>query len=139
MIKKHRRTIPCANCKINLTAKPSVLCRACYKIKEVRLQYCKPTSYHVGGLYVSQYGNVDCQVEPTDFPPGSEDKIEVMRRRAEVLAPLCHPLDAGSKEKIPPPSAARRLRRLSDKMVEQNQTDRRELWREAYYRRKAGD
>ena len=44
--------------------------------------------------------NENYPIEPTAAVPGSEDKIEVLRQRAEHLARLHHPLDAGSQEKL---------------------------------------
>ena len=96
----------CWHCHKGTVCRSRGLCRPCFSNSDIRNLYPSSQRRHDAG---AAYGNVDCQIEPTGFPSGSEDKIEVMRKRAEMLAPLHHPLDAGYQEKITLPSRRRRL------------------------------
>jgi hypothetical protein len=56
--------------------------------------------------------------EPTDFPPGSPGKLEVMAERLRLGLPLSHPLDAdhgraGPPGPRPPPAPAGEDRRVA--------------------------
>ena len=96
----------CRHCHSRLICRPRGFCRPCFKNLGIRNLYPGPQCRQDVG---AAYGNADRQIEPTNCPPGSEGKIEVMRERAERLAPLHHPLDAGYQEKITLPSRRRRL------------------------------
>lgn len=104
----------CQHCGERLATRPRRLCWPCYKTPGIRESY--PARYR------NQYATFelpktlsgdDFDNAPTDFPPGSEDKIEVMRARAERSLPTCHPKDAGHLEKLSLPTKRSLMHKLN--------------------------
>lgn len=91
----------CQHCHRFTINRPRGLCRACYYDPAVRFLYgARKGFYPEVAEPVPDFSGY----EPTSFPPGTEDRIEVMRERVGRGVPLCHPLDAGYRERIIAPT-----------------------------------
>ena len=86
------------------------LCSNCYYVLGVREDYAPIQRHYHEGDHLDSSGY---DYSSTDCPPGSEDKIDVMRERMAYGLPVCHPEDAGYRERILPPggSHVRAMRR----------------------------
>lgn len=85
----------CQHCGKRVASRGRGLCWSCYEKTDIRSRYsCRK------GYYPRQpaEGNDDFPIEPTEHMPGTAEKIEVLRQRAEAMAPLHHPQDAGQEE-----------------------------------------
>lgn len=80
-------TTICQHCHANSIIKPRGLCRTCYYVYSIRIQY-EPTANYVEPGADDVPLNPDYVRQPAAVPPGSEDKIDVMRERAENGVPL---------------------------------------------------
>ena len=91
---------PCRHCAEKPGRCGRGLCSHCYYYLDVKEDYApKQRNYYKGAeLDPAGYDYVS-----TSCPPGSEDKIEVMRERMAYGLPVCHPEDAGYRERILPP------------------------------------
>lgn len=85
----------CRHCQKKKVNRPRGLCWACYYRHGVRDLYPSTSKYARRGITANSSGGKD---EPTDEPPGSEEKIRVMERRAKLGLdlfqdgePECHP------------------------------------------------
>lgn len=67
-------------------SRPRTLCWPCYYNPRIRALYPTASKYPIRT-------NIMPCLNPTDFLPGSEGKIEVMARRAANRQDLHHPLD----------------------------------------------
>lgn len=95
----------CQNCRKHIITRPRKLCTLCYYDKDIRCKFKTWPGYYPHGAVG---WNPDAAIEPTEFPPGSEGKIKVMRARAEQMGPLHHALDAGFRERIKASQARRK-------------------------------
>ena len=91
----------CRHCGKKIAKRPGGLCWTCYYAPGIRAMY--PTRRR------NQYVSFEMPIPlckdgfdyaPTGCPAGSEDKIEVMRERVAYGLPVCHPEDAGYRERI---------------------------------------
>jgi len=75
---------PCRNCGFRPGNCPRGLCSACYYTPGIRNQY--PTSTHFGARRGLGLGNklAFLRPEPTDHPPGSPGKVEVLAERVRL-------------------------------------------------------
>lgn len=82
----------CRNCGVGKVSRPRGLCWHCYYTPGVRDQYPSTSRYARRGL-----GNFNRTPppapEPTAAPPGTAEKVEVLRLRAEAGVSLWHPGD----------------------------------------------
>lgn len=97
MRKKATGSPLCRHCGKNPGRCARRLCSNCYYVLGVREDYAPIQNHYQEGdeLDPSGYDYVS-----TSCPPGSEDKIEVMRERMAYGLPVCHPEDAGYRERI---------------------------------------
>jgi hypothetical protein len=91
----------CRHCKLRPACRPKKLCYRCFHTPKVRLKYgLKECDVEIDD-YIHK-GKVDkskpLDKHPTDAPPGSEEKVEVLIDRANRGVALWHPLDAGMHE-----------------------------------------
>ena len=101
---------PCKHCGQREARRARGLCQACYYTPAAREQYPADRRNQFGLFKPNKIlPKEGFDYIATDCPPGSEDKIEAMRARAERGLPTCHPNDAGYRERIIPP-IRRRLR-----------------------------
>lgn len=77
----------CLACRWRVVAR-SRLCRACYDDADARERFC------VSRKTTEAVEDIPLPPEPTDAPPGSLEKIEVMEARALAEVAIFHPEDA---------------------------------------------
>jgi hypothetical protein len=80
----------CRHCGKNYANRPRGLCWGCYYAPGVLNLY--PSTSKYVGRSVGASGKL--MPAPTDAPPGSEAKLQVLIERAENNQALWHPLDA---------------------------------------------
>ena len=83
----------CRHCQLRLVSRPRGLCWHCYYTDGVRDRYPSTSKYSRRGVG-NFCGSAPLPPLPTDAPPGSLKKIEVMMQRAERRQTLWHPEDA---------------------------------------------
>lgn len=129
----------CEKCKVN---RPRGLCWSCYYTPGV-IELYPPTSKYANrgvGLGVNpvQLG----ESAPTEFPPGSRERIEVLAVRAALNAPIFHNLDArdweGSDATPPQPEDEGRQNENVDCTGRKNRRKEREGYGPRVYKRVSG-
>ncbi len=87
---------PCRHCKKRTATRPRGLCWVCFSTKGVRDQYPSPTGDAMQAAAVKKGTRKVERLlpEPTDAPPGSEEKIRVLQERWRLGQQLKHPDDA---------------------------------------------
>lgn len=86
----------CIHCGQRPANRPRRLCWGCYYTPGVKDQY-QPVSVN-GRRGVAGEAPLMPADSPTDALPGTEEKIEVLMRRAALGQALYHPMDAGQKK-----------------------------------------
>jgi hypothetical protein len=76
-----------------VVSRPRGLCWSCYYTPGVRDQYPSTSKYGRRG-FGNFSGRGAMPTTPTDAPPGSEEKIQVLMERARLRQSLWHPQDA---------------------------------------------
>lgn len=91
-------TLPrCEHCQNSVSVKPRNLCSTCYYNPRIRGKYVMAkTDGRLGHDYDFYGPGSNCM--PTKELPGSEEKIEVMAKRAAKKQKLFHPEDATRTE-----------------------------------------
>lgn len=85
----------CRRCKVKAVNRPRGLCWTCYYTPGVREACGKlDTPFNNRGYGVG-LGAAPLPSEPTDHPPGSKEKVEVMIERCKNGLTLWHPKDMG--------------------------------------------
>ena len=83
----------CRHCQKVRSNRPRGLCWSCYYTPGVREQYPSTSKYARRG--VSDFnGQAHVAAKPTQAPPGSAEKVEVLAERARLGLSLWHPRDA---------------------------------------------
>lgn len=126
MLKSDGETKTCTACGVRTATRARGLCHPCYRDLPVRLATPPlSTNAHAHGE-VDFVGQANLPDSPTDAQPGSEDKIQVMIRRAGLRQQLHHPRDAKIMAEAAVPvstsrprvvhlgQAGRNLRRIND-------------------------
>lgn len=90
---------PCAFCHATPRTLKRGLCSTCYMTPEIREEYAAPLDIHIG---VGIGGTCKKLGEPTCERPGSEAKIVVLEKRAELRQVLFHPLDWDPRTEFDP-------------------------------------
>jgi hypothetical protein len=92
---------PCRHCKNRLGYRPRGLCSLCYFTPGIREQYPidreNGSDAANGRAYTSRVARRAARglpAEPTDALPGTAEKVEVLRERAQQGVSLWHPLDS---------------------------------------------
>ena len=83
----------CRHCHFGPVSRPRGLCWHCYYSPGLRDLYPSTSKYGRKGIG-NFCGNAPLPALPTDAPPGSAAKIEVLIERAEKHQTLWHPDDA---------------------------------------------
>lgn len=101
-------TAPCIHCGAALKFRRRLLCYLCYADRRIRELYPRHHLYGRRGFALSMPRR-GFPPFPTHALPGTPEKVEVMRWRAECGFELFHPSDAqlaGSRHDQQPPGAA---------------------------------
>lgn len=83
----------CAHCKCTRKIHARDLCKKCYRVLEIRFMYSTHLKRNRSEIPDS-YGERPLPSEPTQYLPGTEEKIRVMAERAIRGEQLFHPDDA---------------------------------------------
>ena len=82
----------CCHCYIDKSGGGRGICNRCYKDIGIRQKYAPHASYKTGhGL---KMGTVTDEWQPTEYLPGTPEKVNVLVYRASRGWPLWHPNDA---------------------------------------------
>lgn len=87
----------CRHCHRKEVIRPRGLCWTCYYTPGLKDHYPSTSMFARRGVGIDGRGQIPA--EPTDAPPGSEDKIRVMEERAARGESLFHPDDRQSQTK----------------------------------------
>jgi hypothetical protein len=83
----------CRNCQRVPSNRPRGLCWSCYYKPGVREKF-PSTSKYAQRNFGDFNGGGGALPEPTAAPPGTPDKVEILRARAALGQSLWHPADA---------------------------------------------
>lgn len=91
----------CKHChkRVQAINKGRGLCYRCHGDDRIKIQYAIDPKYVTVG-HGLRVATDTVGWEPTDALPGTEEKIEVMEKRAALGVPLWHPLDAVKDEEL---------------------------------------
>jgi hypothetical protein len=88
----------CRHCRRRKRCRPRGLCFTCHRRPEVRAKYPVGSAAGANAIYAKRAEpdtnrQKPLPAEPTDAPPGSEEKMQVMRERLRAGFQLHHPGD----------------------------------------------
>lgn len=90
-VQQHR--VLCRHCLRNKSVRPRGLCFRCYYLPGVRDLYPSTSKYARRGVR-NFNGDTLGPDEPTEHPPASPEKVDVLAERARLGQSLWHPQDA---------------------------------------------
>ena len=96
----------CRHCYFSPVSRPRGLCWHCYYAPGVRDQYNSTSKF--GRRGPGNFNGAAPLPLPTDAPPGSAEKVEILAQRALMCQTLWHPNDATWEG----PVVRRRLQRV---------------------------
>lgn len=85
----------CRHCRKRVATRPRQLCFPCYYIPGLRERYPVTSKFGRRGIGNGSHG-IKPASDPTNSPPGSDEKIAVLEARALRREHLWHPHDRTS-------------------------------------------
>jgi hypothetical protein len=83
----------CRHCGRVKSNRPRGLCWSCYYTPGVREMYPSTSKFARRGVGDFN-GTAQLAAQPTQAPPGSQEKVAILEQRARLGLSLWHPLDA---------------------------------------------
>lgn len=84
----------CRHCRRKPYNRPRHLCWSCYEDKDTRKMYESASKFARRSDVLEKNGPAPPPQKPTDAPPGSDAKVEVLEARAKAGECLFHEADA---------------------------------------------
>lgn len=94
----------CRHCRRNKVNRPRGMCFRCYYTPGVKDRYPSTSKYANRGLGYGRWSSPPAPF-PTEFAPGTPEKVAVLEERARLGVSLWHPRDAdwGGKRSVVQP------------------------------------